>query len=242
MGVPRIQSWAATHPGAKRSYNEDTFVNRPDIGLWAVADGAGGHQGGEIASGMLRDALEAVPASLSASELLSQVRLCVGSTHESLREIARQKGAASLVASTIVVLMVRNDHYACLWAGDSRSYLLRDGTLRQITHDHSLVQELLDANVIGPEEAENHPRGNVITRAVGADVDEFALDKLSARAMPGDRFLLCSDGLYRSLPERRITCLLAANAGVPPAQAMIAAALTMNASDNVTAVAVEIGQ
>lgn len=232
--------WATTHPGAKRPYNQDTFVNRPDLGLWAVADGAGGHKGGEIASGMLRDALDAIPSSLSAAELLAQVRLKVNAAHEALRAMADQSEQSILGASTIVVLIVRNDHYACLWAGDSRSYLLRDETLRQITHDHSLVQELVDSGTIRPEDADSHPRGNVITRAVGADVEELILDKISARTQPGDRFLLCSDGLHKCLKESDIADLLGDSNGVPATQAMIAAALAMNASDNVTAVTVEI--
>jgi protein phosphatase/serine/threonine-protein phosphatase Stp1 len=241
MTGPRFQSWATTHPGAKRAYNEDTFVDRPDLGLWAVADGAGGHHAGDVASGMLRDALEAIPPCLSASELLAQVRLCVASTHEALRALARERGPSVVVASTIVVLLVRNDHFACLWAGDSRIYLLRDGVLRQITRDHSLVQELVDAGAIRPEEADDHPRGNVITRAVGADLDAFVLDKTSERTQAGDRFLLCSDGLYKCLKTGDMAELLGSETGVPPTQAMIAAALAMNASDNVTAVAVEIG-
>jgi protein phosphatase/serine/threonine-protein phosphatase Stp1 len=240
MTVPQFLSWATTHPGASRPYNEDSFVNRPDLGLWAVADGAGGHEGGELASGMLREALEAIPPSLSAAELLAAVRTKVETTHEALRNLAQQKGQSILGASTIVVLMVRDDYFACLWAGDSRSYLLRDGMLQQITHDHSLVQELVDAGAIGPEEADAHPQGNVITRAVGADVGEFVLDKASDRTHPGDRFLLCSDGLYKSLQEPELASLLAEDSGVPPTQAMIAAALAMNANDNVTAVAVAV--
>ena len=98
-------------------------------------------------------------------------------------------------------MLARNDHFACLWAGDSRAYLLRDGALQQITRDHSLVQELVESGVIRPEEAEHHPRANVITRAVGADLDEFALDKVSGRIQVGDRFLLCSDGLCKTVPE-----------------------------------------
>jgi protein phosphatase/serine/threonine-protein phosphatase Stp1 len=240
MSTQPFLSWATTHPGAKRPYNQDTFVNRADIGLWAVADGAGGHKGGEIASGMLRDALNAIPGSLSASELLAQVRLQVSATHDALRAMADESEQSIQGASTIVVLIVRNDHYACLWAGDSRSYLLRDDTLRQITHDHSLVQELVDSGAIRPEDADSHPRGNVITRAVGADVDELVLDKISARVNPGDRFLLCSDGLHKCLKESELADILADSNGVPPTQRMIASALAMNASDNVTAVTVEI--
>lgn len=109
----------------------------------------------------------------------------------------------------------------------------------QITHDHSLVQELVDAGAISQEEAETHPHGNVITRAVGAD-GELVLEKNTDRILPGDRFLLCSDGLHKTLREDAIAAILAADTRVPPTQAMITAALAMNASDNVTAVVVEI--
>ena len=238
MTSPHFRSWAATHPGAKRGHNEDAYVDRPDLGLWAVADGAGGHAAGEVASGMIADALQAIPPGLAASELLAQVRLAIERTHASLREEAAQRGPDVLVASTVVVMLARGEHFACLWAGDSRAYLLRNGTLRQITRDHSLVQELLEAGAIGPDEVENHPRANVITRAVGAEVDEFTLDKVSDRLVPGDRFLLCSDGLCKTLPESELGTLLAAPDG-EPSKALVDAALAMNVSDNVTAVAVE---
>jgi serine/threonine protein phosphatase PrpC len=235
----RLRSWAMTHPGVKRTHNEDAYVARPDLGVWAVADGAGGHQAGEVASGMIAEALEAIPPGLSASELLAQVRMRIEDTHLALRDLALQRGPQVTVATTVVVMLARNDYFACLWAGDSRAYLLRGGELRQITRDHSLVQELIDAGVITPEEAEHHPRANVITRAVGADVEEFVLDKVSGRLMVGDRFLLCSDGLSKTLPDWQLEELLAADDGAAWPQTMIAAALEMNASDNVTAVTIE---
>jgi serine/threonine protein phosphatase Stp1 len=240
MTAMRLMSWAMTHPGMKRSHNEDAYVDRPDLGVWAVADGAGGHQAGEVASGMIREALDAIPPGLPPSELLAQVRLQVESTHIALRDLAMQRGPNVTVASTVVVLMAREEHFACLWAGDSRAYLLRDGVMEQITHDHSLVQELVDSGTIRPEEAESHPRANVITRAVGADLDEFALDKVSGRLQPGDRFLLCSDGLSKTLPENQLAALLGASDEVPPPQSLIAAAVAMNASDNVTAVIIDV--
>jgi protein phosphatase/serine/threonine-protein phosphatase Stp1 len=244
MGVavvttPRFRSWAVTHPGAKRTHNEDAYVDRPDLGIWAVADGAGGHAAGEVASGMIADALQAIPTGLSAPELLAQVRLALEHTHNALREEATRRGPDVLVASTVVVMLARGDHFACLWAGDSRAYLLRRGVLRQVTRDHSLVQELLEAGAIGPDEVNNHPRGNVITRAVGAELDEFLLDKVSDRLLSGDRFLLCSDGLCKTLPETELASLLAAIDGMP-AQAVIDAALALDASDNVTAVMVAV--
>lgn len=241
MTAPHISSAAMTHPGMKRGHNEDTYVNRPDLGLWAVADGAGGHSAGEVASGMIAEALESIPPGLSASELLAEVRLRIKDTHEALREEAARRGENVTIASTIVVMMARNEHFACLWAGDSRAYLLRDGALQQITRDHSLVQELVDAGVVKPEDAEKHPRANVITRAVGAAMDDdFEMDKISDRLMPGDRFLLCSDGLCKTLPADEIAALLGSVDGVPPPEALIAAALDQNASDNVTAVTVEV--
>jgi serine/threonine-protein phosphatase Stp1 len=235
---PHFRSWAATHPGAKRTHNEDAYVDRPDLGIWAVADGAGGHAAGEVASGMITEALQGIPPELPASELLAQVRSTIERTHSALREEAARRGPDVMVASTVVVMLARDEYFACLWAGDSRAYLLRDGTLRQITRDHSLVQDLLEAGAIEPEQVESHPRANVITRAVGAELDEFALDKVSDRLVPGDRFLLCSDGLCKTLPAGQLTTLLGSLDDTTP-QALIDAALAMDASDNVTAVAVE---
>lgn len=234
----RFRSGAITHPGARRKHNEDAYVDRPDVGIWAVADGAGGHAAGEVASGMIAEALQAIPSGLSAPDLLAEVRMALERTHVALREEAARRGPDEIVASTVVVMLAHGDHFACLWAGDSRAYLLRDGALRQITRDHSLVQELLEAGAISADEAVNHPRGNVITRAVGAELDEFLLDKVSDRLLPGDRFLLCSDGLCKTLPETELASLLAALDGAPP-QALVDAALSANVSDNVTAVTVE---
>jgi serine/threonine-protein phosphatase Stp1 len=241
MSAVHLRSWSMSHPGMKRKHNEDAYVDRPDLGVWAVADGAGGHHAGEVAAGMIRESLEAIPAGLSASELLAEVRTRIEATHEALRAEALRRGPDVIIASTVVVMLARNDHFACLWAGDSRAYLLRDGTLQQITRDHSLVQELVESGMIRPEEAEHHPRANVITRAVGAELEEFALDKVSGRIQAGDRFLLCSDGLNKTLPDDQLASLLAANEGVPPPQSLIAAALAHNVSDNVTAVAVDAG-
>jgi len=222
MTAPRLRSWSASHAGTKRSHNEDAYVDRPDMGMFAVADGAGGHQAGEVASGMIAEALEAIPSELSAAELLAEVRLAIERTHVALRDEAARRGPDVVVASTVVVMLARGDHFACLWAGDSRAYLLRGGVLRQITRDHSLVQELLDAGTIGPDEAINHPRGNVITRAVGAEVDDFVLDKVSDRLVPGDRFLLCSDGLCKTVPEDQLAELLAAQNGTSPSESHVA--------------------
>ena len=116
--MEQFRSHAVTHPGTKRDHNEDMFVDRSDLGLWAVADGAGGHDAGEVASEMIATTLETIPLELTAEEMLAQVRLRISATHTALRECAARKGEGALVASTVVVLIVRHGHFACLWAGD----------------------------------------------------------------------------------------------------------------------------
>jgi len=237
-GLPtwRFRSSAASHPGAVRPHNEDSFVNRPDLGLWAVADGAGGHQAGDVASQIIADALNAVRPGFGAGELLAEVRYRLAGAHNALRLEATRRGGHAMLVSTIVVLLARDDYYACLWAGDSRAYLLRSGRLRQLTRDHSLVQELFDAGAISAAEAVHHPSANIITHAIGADTLE--LDKVSDRLLSGDRFLLCSDGLFKTLPEPELARIMGADDD-PPAEHLLRAALDQQPDDNVTVVAVE---
>jgi serine/threonine protein phosphatase Stp1 len=237
--MEQFRAWAVTHPGTVRDHNEDVYVNRPDLGLWAVADGAGGHDAGEVASGLIATALDSIPPELSAEETLTQVRMRMAATHAALRERAARQGHG-MIASTVVVLIARHGHFACLWAGDSRAYLLRDGTLARVTRDHSLVQELVDDGQITDAEAENHPRANVITRAVGSEADMVELDKVTDRLVDGDRFLLCSDGLSKELSDAEMLEILRVYDAEPAAERLVAAALVRNARDNVTAVVLEV--
>jgi serine/threonine protein phosphatase Stp1 len=229
-------SWAATHVGTVRKHNEDAYVDRCDLGLWAVADGAGGHKRGDVASRMVVEALEAIPPNLSATEVLAEVRQRMSDINAALRENIDGE-PYDISASTVVILVARADHFACLWAGDSRAYLLRDGQMIQVTRDHSLVQELVDAGEIEADQAENHPNANIITRAVGSD-DDLELDKMSNRLAPGDRFLLCSDGLCKTVPEAELAVLLASPTS--PAERLIEATLALQGRDNVTAVVVDV--
>jgi protein phosphatase/serine/threonine-protein phosphatase Stp1 len=236
--MQRFREWATTNPGAVRSHNEDAMVSRADLGLWAVADGAGGHDMGEVASAMIAEALESIPPTLTAEETLTQVRMRISAAHHALHVKAAEAGEGAVIASTVVVLLARNGHFACLWAGDSRAYRLRAGALSQITKDHSLVQEMVDAGFITAEAAESHPQANVITRAVGAGAEALELDKVTDRMEPGDRFLLCSDGLCKTLDDAAIAALLA-DPG-EPAAALVDAALAARVRDNVTAVVLEV--
>jgi protein phosphatase/serine/threonine-protein phosphatase Stp1 len=235
-----LRSWALTDPGTVRTLNEDSMLSRPDLGLWVVADGAGGHQSGEVASQAIIAALERLPAPLSGAELLAKVRSTMADVHNALRAEAQRRGRNVMIASTFVSLIIRDGFFACLWAGDSRAYLLRDGALSQLSRDHSLVQELVDAGDIAREDAEQHPQANIITRAIGGGNDDIELDKVIGNIQPGDRYLLCSDGLSKTLSDAEITGLLGAPEGVPPPELLVAAALAQQARDNVTAVVIEV--
>jgi len=145
-----------------------------------------------------------------------------------------------MVATTVVVLLARDDHFACLWAGDSRAYLLRDHTLTKITRDHSLVQALVESGTISEAEAAHHPQANVITRAVGADSELLELEKRTGQLLAGDRLLLCSDGLCKTLTEERLAELLSGDDDTG-AERLVMAALTAQVTDNVTVVTIGFG-
>jgi len=236
----RFRSSATTHVGAVRNHNEDRFVDRPDLGLWAVADGAGGHQAGEVASAKIAELLEAIPVHLDAPQVLAEVRQRLADAHRVLQQEAARRGGGAVVASTVVVLLARDAHFACLWAGDSRAYLLRGGQFAQVTRDHSLVQELVDSGMISAEQALNHPQGNVITRAVGSDSEALDLEKVTGQLLPGDRFLLCSDGLSKTVPDAEIAAIMRDPRGAAVTDRLIEVALGYRVNDNVTAVAVEV--
>jgi len=230
--IQHFVSCGITHKGRVRERNEDAFIERSDIGLWAVADGAGGHGSGDVASAAVVAALADLPSGLSAAELLAQVRLRLSAVHADLQHRRLPNGPTQIMASTAVVLMARKDHFACLWAGDSRAYLFRAGRLIPLTKDHSLVQDLVDSGLVEAAAASAHPRSNVITRAVGAD-GPLELDKNSAELAQGDMFLLCSDGLHGALQDTAIARMLSAGAD---AESLIEAALDAGSRDNVTAV------
>lgn len=229
-----LRHWAASHPGAIRQQNQDSYICRPELGLFSVADGAGGHVEGDVASARVVAMLGEIPADMPPPERLAAVRTRLHAAHSLLLEQGRVRVPQATLATTVIVLMVHGDHFAFLWAGDSRGYLLRDGALHRLTSDHSVVQELVDSGAITPDEAETHPQGNVITRALGAGGPDLLIDKALGVAQPDDRFLLCSDGLYKAVDPDEIMEILAGDGDV--AQRLVEAALARRARDNVTAV------
>jgi serine/threonine protein phosphatase Stp1 len=230
--------WAASDPGAVRTQNEDAYVCLPRIGVYAVADGVGGHTDGGVAAMQVMQALSQVPEDLPPAQRVAAVRAALHAAHTALLQIGAARVPATTLATTVIVLMLHEDHFACLWVGDSRCYLLRDGELHRLTSDHSLVREFVESGAMTEREAETHPDGNVITRAIGAGESDLRVDKAVGLVCPVDRFLLCSDGLYKTLEPVEIVRILRQTEDV--AQSLVAAALARHARDNVTAVVVDV--
>ena len=231
-------SGAATDVGCVRKLNEDAYLDRVDLGLWAVADGMGGHDAGDHASQLTIAALGQVAAPTSAATFLAQVKGTLKAANAELRREAAARGPGRIIASTVVTLLAYGQHYACVWAGDSRLYRLRDETLQQISRDHSHVQEMIDARLLSPEEARNHPYSNVVTRAVGA-AELLELETCHDRLRPGDLFLLCSDGLTKEVEDDEIRAILMRESLFDAPYALIESAITRGARDNVTVVTVQ---
>lgn len=223
--------------GCTRTLNEDACLSRAELGLWAVADGMGGHHAGDVASQAIVAALDDIAPPESAGAFLAEVQARLQAVHARLRAMAEEADSAA-IGSTVVVLLAFDAHFACAWAGDSRLYLWRDRRLTQVSHDHSYVQELVDLGVITAEAARTHPRGNVITRAVGAG-DVLDVEVCQGRLQPDDRFLLCSDGLNRMVEDAEIAAALEAASIDEVASHLMELSLSRGARDNVTLIIVE---
>ncbi len=232
LGPFKYLSFGRSHVGKVRTLNEDAWLERSDVGLWAVADGMGGHDAGEVASAMLVEALAGISTFSSAYAFRHAVCAAVQHVNRNLIELATLRRSGP-VGATIVCLMAYQSHYACVWAGDSRCYHLRGGALRRVSRDHSLVQEMIESGALKPEDASRHRKSNIITRAVGAS-EVLQLDSVHGRLEAGDRFLLCSDGLTTMVNDSEIAFMLAR----PPLEAsverLLELALHRGAPDNVT--------
>ncbi len=235
---PAYRSAAVTHVGKVRTLNEDACLDRPDLGLWVVADGVGGQAAGEVASGGVVQALQGLRAGGDPQERLNAARGTLEAVNAHLRRAAERPGEATNSASTVVALFGGVDACAWIWAGDSRLYPLRDGELVRCTRDHSVVQDMVDAGELTPEQANGHPRANVITRAVGGAA-ELEPETGFADVRPGDRFLLCSDGVHGCLDDAALHAALS-EAGAPEtcARRLLDGVLAGAAKDNLTAVVV----
>ena len=214
------------------------MLERTEIGLWAVADGAGGHERGDYASTRIIAALDQVEGGLSGLSLVEEVKRRLAEVNRELRAKAATIGPNALIGSTVAVLLIWGDQYCCLWAGDSRLYRMRASQLRQLTRDQSHVQDLVDRGEILPEAAASHPMANIVTNLIGA-FDRLVLEERHDRLEPGDILLLCSDGLSGTLRDTEIARILTGSPLAVAADGLIEQALARGARDNVSAVVVE---
>ncbi|OLL28166.1 serine/threonine protein phosphatase [Burkholderia sp. SRS-W-2-2016] len=233
----RWTSCARSDTGHVREINEDACLDRPEDGRWAVADGMGGHAVGDVASRAVIDALSQLGASRSIRTLVADARTRLQRANHQLRDEAARR-QVQRIGSTVVVLLACDRFCGYLWAGDSRIYLYRAGQLRQLTRDHSQVEELRSLGVITEEEARHHPAQHMITRAVGA-TDVLELDDDAIEVADGDVFLLCSDGLSNELSDDEIADVLTSAQRENACGELVELALARGGRDNITAVVVE---
>jgi serine/threonine protein phosphatase PrpC len=224
--------------GTVRRRNEDAVLERAEIGLWAVADGAGGHERGDYASSRIIAALREVDGVPSGLSLVEEVKGSLVEVNRELRARAATIGPNALIGSTVAVLLISDGQCCCLWAGDSRLYRMRAGQLRQLTRDQSHVQDLVDRGEILPEAAAAHPMANIVTNLIGA-FDQLVLEQRRDRLEPGDILLLCSDGLSSALRDGEMAHILTGCPVGVAADRLIERALDEGARDNVSAVVVE---
>jgi PPM family protein phosphatase len=250
-------AWAvSTDPGLRRTSNEDSYSARPDIGLFVVADGMGGHVAGEVASRVAVEAIEAFieetagadknrtwpfpfdpGLSLEANRLKAAFRLANRRIASAIADSQDLRG----MATTASAVLMGKESASVGHVGDSRVYVLRQGTLAQITHDHSWVEEQVRAGTLTPSAARQHPWRNVVTRALSGGEDP-EVDVTEVTPEPGERYLLCSDGLFGVVADDRIAEILG-QSGVALetiCRGLVDAANQAGGPDNITALVLEI--
>lgn len=229
---------AASHVGRVRKLNEDSILSLPDQRIWVVADGMGGHAAGDFASQTVTEAVAMLPTDLAPGDKMRAVRGAVLAAHDTIRAEARARGGET-IGTTVVALILSDGHFAALWAGDSRLYRFRGGDLEMLTIDHSLVAEMVLAGQMDWDEAEHHPQSNAITRAVGVG-EELALDKVHGALEPGDRFLLCSDGLTKYASSTTLRTLVPGAPIETLADRLMQLALDGGGADNISVIVVDV--
>ncbi|HEX5278122.1 MAG TPA: protein phosphatase 2C domain-containing protein [Fluviicoccus sp.] len=231
----------ATDIGAKRKINEDAVLSRPDIGLWAVADGMGGHAAGDVASQAVIDALMQIKPDNDLPDCVDTIEDKILLVNHNLRRHGQEALGGRTLGTTVVSLFIMDGMGACIWAGDSRLYLFRGGELRRISHDHSAVQEMIDSGMITPDQAAHHPHRNVITRAVGGG-DKLYPELRVFNVQPGDWYLLCSDGFYNEVSEDVMASLIVQDTLEKSVAMLMEKALMHGAADNVSLIVVKVSE
>lgn len=239
---PAISSFEVCHIGSMRSHNEDAVLSLLEQGLWAVADGMGGHERGDYASQLVISSLLEMASSLDGplDTRFVNIQRALQHTSEQLVAAAKQISAETVIGTTVVVVAVHGDELGCLWAGDSRAYRLRGQTLTQLTTDHTVANELIRDTGMTRDDASCVQGAEALTTAVGAS--SFTPEILYEKVQPGDRICLCSDGLNKMVADWEIESALKAREGPEAAtRHLLGLSLDRQATDNVSIIVVDYG-
>jgi protein phosphatase len=232
-----------TDVGLKRQNNEDALAVRPDLGLCVVADGMGGAAAGEVASRIFVETVVEVFADgqkTGQDDCAGQIQYAFGLANERILRDVDMHPQRKGMGCTAEVVVFSDGGYVLGHLGDSRTYRYRNDQLKQLSSDHSLIQEQIDQGILSPEEAKTHPMRNVILRAVGVK-EEVALDILKGRTYPGDQYLLCSDGLTDMVDDGVIEGVLASELTLEErANKLVGLAKSAGGKDNITIVLAEV--
>lgn len=233
-----------TDRGRMRARNEDALLLSPARGLFAVADGMGGHAGGDVASRIAVDVLDERMLAAGPEPGPTAVAAAIRAGQDAILRAARAEPGLDGMGTTLTALQLRPEPGTCVIGhiGDSRAYRARDGVLSQLTRDQTWVQDQVDRGALTPAQARTHPRAAILTHALGIELGELEIQILEPACEPGDLFLLCSDGLTAALTDEDIGEILTAPPGLEDAaRALINAANAAGGPDNITVALVRIG-
>ena len=234
----RWTSASRSDVGNERQVNEDAYLDLPSRGLWIVADGMGGHAAGDVASQMLVGKLNGIDSHDKLSDFVNDVEDRVLEVNGRLHEMSLEGDVPKVMGSTLAALLAFDSHVVSMWVGDSRVYRLRDGELlKQVTTDHSEVEEMIAQGTLDEASALDHPSANVVTRAVGG-LEHVYVDLELGELEDNDRYLICSDGLFKDLSEEEIEELVSEGSCVDACDALVDTVLARTCADNVTVIVV----
>jgi PPM family protein phosphatase len=237
----KIDFAGRTDPGRVRARNEDALLQRPERGLFVVADGMGGHAGGDIASRIAIDIVDEHLAGTS-DDPAARLETAVRAAHVAILKAARADSALAGMGTTLTALQLRTGGQCVVaHAGDSRAYRLHSGSLDQLTRDQTWVQEQIDAGVLSAEQARNHPYSSMLTCALGIQEADLDVQIVEWIGQAGDLILLCTDGLIARLDDTEIHGILTAHSDLDAtADALVAAANAAGGPDNITVALVRL--
>lgn len=236
----RFLSAGTTHVGLKRQHNEDALLDARERALWVVADGMGGHEAGDVAAKMVVDRLAQELPEGPVEDRLEKASAILESVNGELVTMAQGGATSGTIGTTVVGLVIDDAQFGIFWAGDSRAYRVRDGAIAQLTRDHSLVQDLVEAGMLAIEDAEHHPDANVVTRAVGAK-ETLKVATRTGDARSDDIFVIASDGLTKVVEKFEILDIVTSRNPMQSVDALLEMTLQRGAPDNITIEVIRVG-